>query len=670
MRPLCKLLLSSLALFTVVSLIACGSPNRPISVNITAPASQTDQSQTLRVTASLTNDTSAQGVKWNLTGVGSLSATSGLSVTYTAPAVSNITTTQGAMLTATSVGDPSKSASLQISVNPLPNFPNLLLPNGSVGTSYSQTIAVSGGSPPFTWIYGFGSIPPGVNFNTSTGTISGTPTGGGTWWFKAQATDAAGVYVQAIFSIAVQQSNSGNNPIPFLTQSLAPSSTAPGGGSFTLTVHGTGFASNAAVNFDGNGLQTFFVNQGTLQAIVPATSIASAATHSITVDNFKPGGGRSNVVYFPVASSEATPNFAVSTDIGIGSYGLTSAVAGDFNQDGKLDLAISWDTRAGILLGNGDGTFTFASGSYFFNPPPPWGGFFVGNQVGALVVGDFFNSGRPGLALVGQQNSDIAVFSGNGDGTLTLSPTPARVDEFINVPVASGAAADFNGDGNLDLLAGTGLHFPLTPLLGYSDGAFSEVPLFSTAFERGPSQPLVIGDFNGDGKLDVTTLISFVTGGSVQTAVANFLGQGDGTFSLSPVWSTTAIQYPTALAAADFNGDGKLDLAVVDSVNQILYILIGKGDGTFAIAHTYRNLQAGPAILVGDFLNHGKLDIITGGSFLTGNGDGTFQPPIVLPPSSGYPAVVGDFNGSGRLGYATVLIFSNGNIFGQVLTQK
>src|ERR1035438_9912611 len=379
MGPQWRMFAGSLGLLAVAFLISCsGSSSKPpISVSVSAPASQTDQGLTISVTSSVTNDPSGQGVTWSLTGVGSLSSTAGVSVTYTAPPQSDITTVQSATVTATSVSDPSKSASLQITVNPLPFITTLFpgLPPASAAVPYNITIAVSGGTPPFTWVIGDGTVPAGLSFNTSAGTISGTPTQGGTWWFLVQATDAAGVATGTDdFDLEVQQQVTGNNPVPFLTQPLVPSSIAPGGSAFTLTVDGTGFLSNSTVDFDGTALPTTFVNQGQLQAAVLAASIASSATHSITVVSPAPGGGSSNVIYFPVASPEATPNFALAPELPIvpaaGSFD-TVAVA-DFNHDGKTDLAIGYDRNLAVLLGNGDGTFAVASGSPFLNPQPPF----------------------------------------------------------------------------------------------------------------------------------------------------------------------------------------------------------------------------------------------------------------------------------------------------------
>ena len=113
--PYLRIFVVSLGLLSVLFLASCSkSPKAPISVAVSAPSSQTDQSLTITITSSVSNDPSGQGVKWSLTGAGSLSSTAGKSVIYAAPPRSNTTTVQSATVIATSVSDPSKSAPLQI----------------------------------------------------------------------------------------------------------------------------------------------------------------------------------------------------------------------------------------------------------------------------------------------------------------------------------------------------------------------------------------------------------------------------------------------------------------------------------------------------------------------------------------------------------------------------
>lgn len=167
---------------------------------------------------------------------------------------------------------------------------------------------------------------------------------------------------------------------------------------------------------------------------------------------------------------------------------------------------------------------------------------------------------------------------------------------------------------------------------------------------------MVVGDFNGDGILDIATLDSTDENGSI------YLGNGNGTFGMVPLSlglsGVNSGSYLT-MAVADFNGDGKLDLAVPLSTGSggTVAVLLGNGDGTFQEANgspiTFGTLIANAA--VGDFNGDGIADLMLGSEtsgqdmyVLIGKGDGTFtQPtsPPLLPYYSGY--ALGDFNGDG-----------------------
>ncbi|SPE44621.1 exported hypothetical protein [Candidatus Sulfotelmatobacter sp. SbA7] len=641
--------------FIAVAMVTNGcSSSPPISVSLSPSSPQAiDQSQTVAINATVTNDTSGKGVSWSLTGPGSLSGSTGLSVSYISPTTS-ITSAQQVTVTATSQADQTKSASVQITVNPYPTIPVQNIPRGSEGTAYSQMIALSGGTPPFQWsVYdgpigtGWevgGAVPDGLTLNARSGTISGTPTGGGTWYFEATVTDATGVTVDNGFlSIQINPGTTAENPIPFLNQTLVPTAVSPGSSEFTLNVSGTGFVSNATVNFNRTALATTFVDSEHLSATVPAADVENAKTAMVTVVNPGPGGGSSNAVCFQVAAPETTVSFAPAANSPLQILEPVGITAGDFNEDGKPDLAITAGTRVFVFLGNGDGTFSPAAGSPLPVPSPPYDDF-PSPYVQPVVAGDFDNSGHLGLAIGLVQNQAVAILFGKGDGTFTYSDTLANT---FSQPTLSLTAADFNGDGNLDLVAGNApLGSGISPviLLGYGHGAFNGNAIFPNLEFQVES--VGAGDFNGDGKPDLA-----VDGSSI------LLGNGDGTFTQGASLSVAGF-----VTVGDFNGDGKLDLAVCNYENNVT-IFLGDGSGNFATAPgspiaVGRQPQA---IVAGDFNNDGKLDLAIANNedgtvtLLLGNGDGTFT------QASGSPFAVGqgpigiataDFNGDGKLDLA------------------
>ncbi len=629
----------------------CAGSAPPISVSLSPSTSAaTDQGLTIAITATVTNDSHSRGVKWSLSGPGSLQTAGAVgSASYLSPTTS-ITSAEQATVTATSVADPTKSASLTITVDPYPFMPiSQTLASGTVGLSYSQPIALTGGTGPFQWsVYdgpidtGWevgGSVPDGLSLDASSGMITGTPTAAGTWYFEATAVDADNqLAYDGFLSIQINPASSSKaNPIPFLNQPLAPTAVAPGGPGLTLQVSGTGFVSGATVDFNGAPLTTTFVDSEHLSATVPATDVAKAQTASITVMNPAPGGGASNTDYFQVGAPETTVSFANAPGSPLQVPEPTGVAVADFNQDGNADLAIVANVRLYVMLGSGAGTFTPAVGSPVSIPSPPYDDL-ASPYTGPLAVGDFNHSGHPGLAVGLWLNGAASILFGNGNGTFSYANTLAQ-DGPASLTLT---AADFNGDGNLDLFA-DGVYGP-NILLGYSDGAFNQVP--QENLETGNFS--AAGDFNGDGKLDVAT------------SSAILLGNGDGTFTQAP-------EPPLPVGAGtmvvgDFNDDGKLDLAVTG--NNAVDIFLGNGDGTFQAPLTIPVGHEPDGIVEGDFNNDGKLDLAVANysdntvTLLLGNGDGTFTEASGSPYATGkgpFALAAADFNGDGKLDLAVVL---------------
>ena len=224
------------------------------------------------------------------------------------------------------------------------------------------------------------------------------------------------------------------------------------------------------------------------------------------------------------------------------------------------------------------------------------------------------------------------------------------------------AAADFNGDGILDLAAGSlAEQESVTILLGNGDGTFTAK---STVPSGGAFPALAVADFNGDGIPDLAIL------NTTANIVTLFLGNGDGTFTAAATTPPSAGANPAAIAVGDFNGDGIADLAIANNnPSGTSTIRLGNGDGTFTAAPSPTTGSGPDSIATGDFNSDGILDLAVANAndgtltILLGNGDGTFAPAPGSPfPSQTQTAsliVVGDFNGDGKVDLVVRNIFGN-----------
>jgi uncharacterized repeat protein (TIGR01451 family) len=296
---------------------------------------------------------------------------------------------------------------------------------------------------------------------------------------------------------------------------------------------------------------------------------------------------------------------AQQTPLELSIRGVTITV-GDFDGDGNLDLAVPNNADEGIvaiLLGDGKGGFTAAAGSPFR----------AGHHPLQAVAADFNLDGKPDLAISNNiASGGVIILLGDGMGGFT----PGGFN--VPVPIVAGEASfglavgDFNGDGKPDLAVADNLDSGMVIiLLGDGTGGFQPAPNSPIAVGANPYL-VVVGDFNLDGKLDLATANYGRGDVSGSGNVSVLLGDGAGGLTPAPGSPFAAGTNPLSLSIADFNGDGRPDLAVANFGDSSLTMLLGDGAGGFVSA-PYNPLAVGtsPSVVSGDFNGDGVVDLAT-----------------------------------------------------------
>jgi hypothetical protein len=351
----------------------------------------------------------------------------------------------------------------------------------------------------------------------------------------------------------------------------------------------------------------------------------------------------------------ALPSFlpAVNYPIGPPSAPVSVAVA-DLRGIGVLDLVTDNITThsVSVLLGNGDGTFQ-APVQYAFDE----------NSGQTVALGDVNGDGKLDIVIAG---STTSVLLGNGDGTFKPAITThfgAALGQLTDFKLA-----DVNGDGKLDIVAvnSFGSQAALTIALGNGDGTFRQ-PYSYIAPGFIPNS-IAVADFNGDGIPDAAiasseTFFDSETGERQTTgAVTIFLGTGGGFFGAPTV--INPVPGAGSILVGDFNGDGIPDLLTVNSTadnHDSISVMFGNGDGTFQKPIFTPRPQGGlGAAVAADFNGDGILDVAAvrtstnAVQVFLGNGDGTFQAPQSFAVDNNpFGLAVGDFNGDGFPDLAT-----------------
>jgi uncharacterized protein (TIGR03437 family) len=322
-----------------------------------------------------------------------------------------------------------------------------------------------------------------------------------------------------------------------------------------------------------------------------------------------------------------------------------SVVVGDFNGDGKPDIAAATGTTVTTFFGNGTGGFssraTYPSG---------------GDSV-YLAMGDFNGDGKLDLAVSNYNQQTVSVLLNAGAGTfgapVSYAIAHGRSPEFLIV-------TDFNNDGVPDIVGGVGRSSiiagnstnAIDVLIGNGDGTF-QAPAVVSVSNAAPLAFAAAGDFNNDKKPDVVAMAQ------KSTSLLFYAGRGDNSFQ-APVTTALGSNYANAIGAVsgDFNGDGVPDVAIL--TNAGFAIALSQKNGSFQPLNTlYHAALTINGLAVADFNGDGKPDIATylcntgGGQtpihIYTGSGSGSFSDtmPIFLNycPSA---LITADLNGDGK----------------------
>jgi len=381
-------------------------------------------------------------------------------------------------------------------------------------------------------------------------------------------------------------------------------------------------------------------------ARLPATDVAAWKLSQSLPQTGSPGGNATNGLRddgFGFVASASEKNLFRSARARATGGQLASAIAvADLDDDGRVDIVAvnafgenNGDGSVSVLLGRGGTPAVYDSG---------------GDSPTAIVIGDLNHDGKPDLVVFNAgcqitNSSCVGVLLGNGDGSFQV----ASVYGVVGTTYASGGTTTF---------------------------------------------PIVIGDLNHDGKPDLVVL-NQTDKGYGDGVLAVLIGNGDGTFKPAATYDSGGF-YASSIALADLNGDGILDVALVDcapsgstgcpeSGEMLAGVLLGNGDGTFQPVQTYSAGGAGSIsptpIVVADVNGDGKPDLLVGNyctqenggcvshgsvGVLLGNGDGTFQPAVTYDSGGNEagPFVVEDLNGDGKLDLVVVANHGAGVLLG------
>ena len=533
-------LLLSLLAFTA----GCGGGGMTL-VAISPATATVDSGQLLPVSVSLVNDTQRSGATYALTGGGTLSSpvitTSGNSeiatFNYTAPTV---TATTSVTLTATSVNTASQSASLAITVNPALAITTTTLAAGTVAVPYSATLTATGGTGALSWTAAPGTLPGGLNLNTSTGILSGAPTAFGTFSVSISVTDhsAVPVTVTQSYSIVI-------NPVtPAITIHSLPNA-----------IVSTAYSQQLAYTGGGSGTATWSITAGSLPS---SSGLAFSASGLISGTPVLASAGTTYTftVTVAVGTQTSAPVQLTLTVPGLPTVATTTLPSGNVGIPYSQQLAytggnggaVSWVITAGSLpVGSGltlsssgllSGTPTAAT-TYTFSVAVTIGGQVSVAQPLPLIINSLVvTSGNSASGEVGLPFSfHLAAVGGTGPYTWSLASGSAALPTGLNLNTATGVitgsvttttGSPFTGiavqaTDTLSATATQAMTFTFNPARGNANNSElnGQYAFLLSGFDASGKPLVTTGKFTADGAGNITGGVMDVNGTGLSAAQTN-----------------------------------------------------------------------------------------------------------------------------------------------------
>jgi hypothetical protein len=350
-------------------------------------------------------------------------------------------------------------------------------------------------------------------------------------------------------------------------------------------------------------------------------------------------------------SSNGTFDMEIMYSIGIDSH-PQYVITCDINHDNQSDIVSvnSENNSISVIIGYGNGTFReqmmYSTGDSSY----PY----------AVASGDFNNDSRLDLIVANEATDSVGILFGFD---YTSFRSQGAYNNSNNIGPIGIVVSDFNNDTYLDIVATFHWTNEIGIVLGYGNGSFTNIMVYSTSTG---SQPwgIVVGDFNNDHQLDI------VVANTGTNNIGVLLGYGNGSFAAIVTYSIEGNSTPVAVAVGDFNNDGQLDIAVANSGADNVGVLLGYGNGTFSVVNLYATGQDSTpwSIIVADINNDGRMDIVVANygtdsiGVLLEYSDGTFQRQASFPTgydSKPYWITLGDFNGDNRSDIASANLNNN-----------